>query len=47
MIFICGYCNVGSDKHPPRWFQTWEDLVDHLLNEHRWRFNSNNKLERR
>lgn len=51
MIFICGYCKglSGSGRARRRShfnFQTWEDLLDHLINTHRFRLNKN-KLVRR
>jgi hypothetical protein len=38
MTFQCGYCC--------RWLKTWEDLIDHIVNKHRWQV-VDNKLERR
>jgi hypothetical protein len=52
MTYHCGYCE-GKCKHSrkprkrvPRSFPTWNDLVDHLINVHRFRM-VNNKLVRR
>ena len=38
MTYICGYCG-GTRRgrpSPPRRFPTWEDLIDHLVNAHRF-----------
>ena len=48
MKFICGYCGCkkrGKTK-PPRIFPTWDDLIDHRLNAHRFCI-QDNKLVRR
>lgn len=42
MIFICGYCRGESGSGRARRrshfkFQTWEDLIDHLINVHRFK----------
>ncbi len=45
MIFHCGYC---QRKKRAGWigrFDTWDDLIDHLVNAHRWKI-VNNKLVR-
>jgi hypothetical protein len=44
MTFICGYCKAASK--PPRQYKTWLDLIDHLINSHRFFRNEENKLER-
>jgi hypothetical protein len=39
MMFICGYCVKGGRKRKPTHgrYSTWEDLIDHLVNFHRYR----------
>lgn len=39
MKFICGYCGLHN-------FGTWDALIDHLINDHRF-FVKLNKLVRR
>jgi hypothetical protein len=53
VTYICGYCNGKSkagrkrlNKLPPRRFTTFEDLIDHLVNVHRYKV-VDNKLVRR
>lgn len=42
MIFICDYCLKKKNTRYNK-YETWDDLIDHLVNKHRF-VTVNNKL---